>query len=145
MVQVASATITYAEEVTPELKEYVALILEEFKRTRLKSYYNVGFWRTPDESGKINHKNTGNKLHRAAGHMGYYFTCPVLINYDNFLSPLELYTAISELRYSDVGRYYLVELNKDGTYTVDLYQNLNITYDCIHNVKLLDPKEKANV
>ena len=49
--------------------------------------------------------------------------------------------AVELIRYTDMGRFYLVNLKEDGTYTVDLYQNTNTSYNRFSDVELTDPKE----
>lgn len=141
MVTVTSPIIVYAQTVTQELKDHVVSLRKELSKTRLRSYDTLRFWRTPNEAGDWNHKNTGNILHRATKHTNAYFTCPVLVNHDDALTMKGLMEAVELIRYTDMGRFYLVNLKEDGTYTVDLYQNTNTSYNRFSDVELTDPKE----
>ncbi len=145
MTEVASVIIIYAKESSEELKGFRDQLKKDLAKTRLRSYYIYTCWKIKGDLEDYNHKTTGNSLHRTSKHCGCYLTCPVIVNYDNVLTHEETMMAIRNLRYVDLGRFYLVNMNKDGTYTIDLYQNTNTHFDRFENVELLDPKEKVCV
>lgn len=139
MISITSAILVYCQSVTPELRTHIDSLRQELNKTRLRNYNSLQFWKVPNEDGVFNHKNTGNALHRATKHIGSYFTCPIFVSYDNTLPVKELMTAVEQIRYTDLGRFYYINLNTDGTYEITLFQNTNTSFKSFQDVELLDP------
>lgn len=134
MKHIGSPIIVYSNEKTTQLREYVLNVKDYLIKNKLKGRELSVFFRTNNNEGRISHKSTGNRINIISKGKNLYFVNPVIINYDNRLTEEEIKIAISELRYVSLDRYLLVNLNKEGEFSVDLYQNTNTSYNCWKNI-----------
>lgn len=131
MTTVASPAIIFNRN--PEdgkINHLVDPVLDDLFKIRLRGFGRVVLYRKPnDEVGDFTFKTLNNKLHRTAAQQGFYLTIPVIVNYDNALSTEQIQECIDDIMMCDKGRVYLINLNKDGTYIIDLLLARNAQYE----------------
>ncbi len=144
MTRLASPKIVFNRgKNTDEFRERLRAVYNHLHRMFCPKFSTCNFFRQPSEDGTFNIKSLSNKIHRASVHMGYYFADPVIINYNKAINLEERKTLLSELRYTDLGRVYWVEMNEDDTYTVDLLINTNVSFNVHANIKIEDLKDES--
>lgn len=132
--KVASPIVVFAKNLTNDLKEQIAVMRIDLNKIRLRSFGCIKIFRTPDENGKFNIGGLNNKLHRCGVLMNYYFTNPVLVNYDNSLSKEAMENIVTNLRFVDCGRIHIVHMGTDGSYKLDLKINRNLAFDTFEDI-----------
>lgn len=144
MTRLASPKIVFNRgENTDDFRERMRKIYNNLHRTFNAKFATCNFFRQPGEDGTFNAKSLSNKIHRASVHMGYYFADPVIINFNKALSLEERKTLLTELRYTDLGRVYWVEVNEDDTYTVDLMINANTDFNVHNNIHIEETNDDS--
>lgn len=131
---VASPIIVFVKEQTTAVELNIKDLRANLNKVRLRSFGSIKIYRTPDENGKFNVGGLNNKLHRCGVHMSYYFTNPVLVNYDNSLNDEDIEGIITNLRYVDCSRIHIVHMATDGSYKLDLKINQNLSFNTFKDI-----------
>lgn len=137
----ASPIIVFFNKETEALHEHVSNLKSNLNRIRLRNFGSAKIYRQMDEDGTVNIGRLNNKLHRCGVKLGYYFTNPVLVNYDNVLTKEDIDLILTKIRYVDCGRIHVVNMGTDGEYKLDLKINRNLSFETFEDIKLNDEKQ----
>lgn len=132
----ASPIIVFFKKETEVLQAQISNLKTNLNRIRLRSFGSVKIFRQTDENGKVNIGCLNNKLHRCGVKLGYYFTNPVLVNYDNVLTKEDIDALLTKLRYVDCGRIHIVQMDTSGNFKLDLKINRNLSFETFEDIKL---------
>lgn len=132
----ASPIIVFFNKETEVLQEQISNLKSNLNRIRLRSFGSVKIFRQTDEDGKVNVSCLNNKLHRCGVKLGYYFTNPVLVNYDNAITKEEIEAILTKLRYVDCGRIHVVQMDTTGAFKLSLKINRNLAFETFENIEL---------
>lgn len=142
MSRTASPKIVLSKEtLNEEVRGQIQLIMKEIHDARCSRLRTMYFFRTPGEDGYFNANTLSTALHRASIAQHLYFVDPVIFNYDNAISAEEAGKFISQLRYTELGRIYWVDLKPDMTFKLSLLVNQNTNFKMYSDIEVLTPQQ----
>jgi hypothetical protein len=133
MIAASPFIVSINKDLTEEMEDQINNLRKEMREVRLRGMGGCTIWRKTHE-GTQSVSSLNNKLNRCSKHMNYYFTNPVFVNYDGATTRENILANIGSVRYVDLSCIYIVDMAKDGSYTVALLSAIHENFTIYENV-----------